>query len=1274
MLTIYKASAGSGKTYRLTRDYITMLLGVPEQQDTDAGTPAPIRLNHRDIRGFEERNRHRGILAITFTNKATQEMKDRIVGELDRLRNITPDLWERRNDPALTKEQKKALSYAPYLIEGGEDFSGFGCTVQQLSETAGRALRQLLLDYGHFNVSTIDSFFQTVLRNLAYELDQPGDYEVTLDDNAVVTESVRMMIDDFNCGRVTGESSAELHTLFRNIMTDNRDRGKDVNLFNTRRGLFKEIVGYARNIFDEQFHEFSGSMDAFIKDTDRIRAFDKTVRTMLADARVALCDEARAVLDWATRLAEEVTPNKDGKTLTPKIYSLLEACGAYRAGDDKRRLPLPDLNKLGDQVLLKSAVKIAEAGTDKASAQDIKSFLNAILYADCLKCMDTDSLLDDALPRIIRLCKKAVKASDLDLIVDNLPVYRIMGLIGAYIAAFREDNNVVILADTAEMLKSVMSDNGDVPFVYEKIGVRLKHFLIDEFQDTSKLQWRCLEPLITESLGYRNNSLIIGDEKQAIYRFRNSDSSLLHHDVPAHYGADAHVVTGDNPADNTNYRSCGDIVRFNNTLFRGLVTKAYPAVADEYSNVEQSVAPDLAGVPGYIKFVNMGKRPGADKKKKKSDPAPAEVAPAETRTDYQVMLAEIMRQHDAGYKYSKIAVLTDTNNQAGEAAQTLLAANIPVATEEALKLCKSPVINLIVSIMDAVSRVSSPTYTQPSRTEGTPYYRRHDLPVPDLVNTVETIYNRLVSPQSGQTVDGTRCEKPEMPSGPDCEKPETDSEAGISPQTRALEQALTILSDPGHTPASAPVELYRENPSTLVTLVEFIIDRYLTDEQRRTGAAFIAAFQDEVLQYTQTFSESLPAFLRWWQTSGQKISLSTPDSIDAVRVMTIHKSKGLEFECVHIPNASWSVGTVNAKDAEWVAAPQSLREAGFPEALFVRLPKRCALPDSIFRKDYLDEVRAVTLDDLNKTYVAYTRARTELCVYYTHGTGIGESLGPVMAGSTDGGNPDVYMDLSQHYSVATGDFEFGSPTSPAADAADDKADNKADNKTAVSNKGKKIDDEDIRIYTGVDGYRINTRIGRVITTIDSGLTLSTNTGDADTAEVATDMTDDGKRQARQALLEQAADRGTRIHAVMSRIHTTATVDRVLRGALKFGTLSTDDARMIRDFFDDVTLKPLLADWFDNVRTARNEVSYGYTDAERDEWMGRRIDRLVFRTDGGIDILDYKTTAPFDRLPEGEQRDQTAQLQEYMRHISGMYPGRRVRAYLLYLPTRQVHRV
>lgn len=1228
MLTIYKASAGSGKTYTLTRDYITTLLGVPERQpDNDASQQGQsIRLNHRDIRGYEERNRHRAILAITFTNKATEEMKGRIVSELDKLRKLNADLYRNRNDRTLTDDQKKSLGYAPYLIDGdNENFPGFGCSPEQLRDTAARALQQLLLDYSHFNVSTIDSFFQLVLRNLAYELDQPGDYEVTLDNQTVVSESVRMMIDDFNCGRTNNDETAELQDLFRNIMTDRRNRGQDVNLFNTKRGLFKEIVGYAANIFDERFRACAETMNPLLNDRTRLHAFEQTADTELKSARADMCDQARLLLDFVLDLGKEVTPNKKGQTVTSTILSFLDKFGANAISDEqKKKTGAPDLAYLCEQVILQNSMAVAAGADDDKILADLAK---KILYADCLKQTDTASLGQSIAQHIMRLYHKARYVADLELITDHLHVYRIMGIIGRYIADFRQENNVIILDDTVQMLKSVISDPAGVPFVYEKIGVTLKHFLIDEFQDTSRLQWQCLRPLIDEGLSYRHNSLIIGDEKQAIYRFRNSDSSLLHTDVPAYYRNQARVVSGNDPTHNTNYRSSAAIVRFNNTLFRRLVTQAYPAVADEYSNVEQSIPAALRQAPGYIRFINT---------KTNSDTT---AEGTEDDTKFKTLVAEIKRQHASGYPYRKIAVLTNTNDQATDAAQVLLANDIPVATEEALKLGKSPALNLIVSVMTAVSRMSAPQHISTDRYAETPYFRHRDMDVLELINTMETQYNAMMHANADPA----------------------------SAPTLALQKALTQLSDRNAETSSEIRNLYRENASTLVTLVEFIVDRYLTLQQRNSAAAFIAAFQDEVLNFTTTFSDSLPAFLRWWQTKGQNISLSTPDGTDAVNVMTIHKSKGLEFACVHIPEASWDIGKISTKNAGWIQTPQKLRQAGFPDCIYIKLTKSCGLPGSLFKQEYDNEVRAVMLDDLNKTYVAYTRPKSELTVYFNPETGIGKQLCMVMSAPSTDTDSDIYIPLERYYCNETKEFVYGEPTlyTPDKEEADKQAQN--DDKDDADKH------EDHRIYSAIDGYNINTRTGRVITTIDSALNLLPGDDDDTDRQIAVDMTAEDKREAKRAI---AADRGTRIHAVLNRISCTAVINRVLKNAVKFGSISNSDADLIRNFFNDPKLKPYFSHWFDDMACGRNEVTYTYrtNGPHPDKMHTQRIDRLVFRKDGKIDILDYKTTAPLEQLPEEQQQEQLAQMHEYMRHIARMYPHATVRAYLLYLHARQIRQV
>ena len=219
MLTIYKASAGSVKTYTLAYEYIKMLLGINPRT---YGRDMHYILNAGPHR---QPNKHREILAITFTNAATDEMKRRIIRELNRLATSAPD-----------------AEYTARLL------AEYGCTQPQLADAARKALAEMLFDYGGFNVSTIDSFFQTVLRTFSREVDHQGDYELTLDTEDTIKMGVAEMLDELNYSPVS--SPRPLREWIRNFALAKMEEGTGYNFFERDGRILSGLTNFIRSAMD----------------------------------------------------------------------------------------------------------------------------------------------------------------------------------------------------------------------------------------------------------------------------------------------------------------------------------------------------------------------------------------------------------------------------------------------------------------------------------------------------------------------------------------------------------------------------------------------------------------------------------------------------------------------------------------------------------------------------------------------------------------------------------------------------------------------------------------------------------------------------------------------------------------------------------------------------------------------------------------------------------------------------------------------------------------
>ena len=1078
MLTIYKASAGSGKTYTLAYEYIQALLCI--KNPNTGGTR--LNLPKYAPAGDENTNRHRGILAITFTNKATAEMKRRIIKELDALSTIPDD---KKND----------APYADKLCRLT------GCTRADLAEAAGGALRQLLNDYGNFNVSTIDSFFQRVLRTFARELDRQGDFAVEINDIYAITTAVGMMLDCFNYEE---NNLAELSRWLEKFIAAQIDEGHKASFFNRDSPVHANLVELVANICKEKFKKYSHAMREYLADDDRpMHRLEK-----------ALAQRKSEILDHMEHEAAHVMAtiaDTDEKGFNSIIIRLIKDCFATRTQPSSK------------DIFGAKALKAAEGD---GSAVIVKKYFKGT---------------DAHIHAILNLMAQAVPLfSEYFLIIKIQNSLNQLGLLAnawAFLDRFHAENNTILLSDTNDMLSRII-DGQEMPFIYERLGVELHHFLIDEFQDTSEMQWINLKPLVTNSLAEKYDSLIIGDEKQSIYRFRNSEPSLLHHRVADDRDFAGHnQIKGAAPGENTNWRSSAHIVSFNNSLFTMLASaREVPG----FENVVQEISGPNKNFSGYVRFI-------PDTNCTDGDPL-------------EEMARQIRRQHDqGGYQWKQIAVLAAKNDELGTAISHLLEhhPDIPVLSDEAMYLRRSQSVRMIVSILkfiDNETRASEPTTDNDKKK----YASAEDIAM--MMSRYEYFRNLGL-----------------------------ESEA-------ALQAAIKGATETGQAPAPdglTTIDAHR-SPS-LVALVETIITEMLTPSQRRQQSAYIAAFQDYVLEFCSKYNPSVHRFLQWWEES-PKLTIPAGSDVDAVRFMTVHKSKGLEFECVLIPFGSWP--DVNAKSMQWIPArpcedlprpllptiPPSL----MPPAINITMDTECSLPCSPLYGLYKADEKARQTDTLNMTYVAYTRAVAELIVCYKPTHGIGKSLTPAFTSlQLDG------------LTIKDGELTYGSPT-------------------RLADRHKPLP-ADATGSTILIDYDVTARHDiHALISLDSALDTDS---DIDDTEI-TDTDTNTKADTQTSLLMM--QRGVVLHDIMARIHTTDDISQAVENVARRISLGDDDTRRLHDTVTEAfrTHPDMMARWFSPDTQVLSEQPIYIP--ERDQT--RRPDRIVLYPDGSVDIIDYKFTS------------------------------------------------
>ena len=882
MLKIIKASAGSGKTYTLALEYITLLLG---EKDKETGA---YRLAETEGREY-----HRHILAVTFTNKATEEMKERIIKELA----VLAGYWEDGK--------------SPYL---GTLCSRFGVEEGKVRQAAGRALGELLFDYTNFNVSTIDSFFQIILRTFAGEIDVPYDYNIELNEKYAMEVGIR----DFLSRLRRNYSKADNPVVgwLNKYVSEKINEGSGWNIFSSIASpqlgsgdLFK----FASVINTEQYRKAGREMAEYFapEGGGNVARFQQAVGGMVTRCCNGIADAARRAL--------QIIDNRGVRDFmmgTGAAAMIVRMAGGADCVKDEKPDNVLKYMAQPEKVLKKMAKAPA---LREAVIGSIAPELELIgrLYAEYLLLGNTNR---------------------------NIYMLGLLGGISGSVGQFRKDNNLILLSDTNELLNDIISEE-DTPFIYERIGVWINNFLVDEFQDTSALQWQNFSPLLSNSLSSGNDNLIIGDEKQCIYRFRNSDPSLLQYKVKQQFGSRAEV----DGTKSTNWRSAPFVVKFNNTFFTMAAIRM--GVTDVYGNVVQMPNEKKRVDSGYVRVEILDP---PEKGSGGEDEAGGDDAGSSKFIDrvLERLPVELSAILDRGYRQSDVAILVNTNTEGAAVIKRLLEYNLEpgavrnfkVISSDSLLLKNSPTVRLIISHLRYLGVAVE--------LRGGQKTDRQELEekIHRLLRQYEKYLNQGMQPEQAMEL------------------------AVTSPVSR--EEML------GEVDEFVPRDSQCHN---LVSVVERIIEKAVSPEARERENPFISALQDYVIEFSMRGVPGIRGFIDWWDRNCDKLSITSPAGVDAINVMTIHKSKGLEFPCVVIPFANWEM--CKHDDTLWFSRDEFLQAglfaadaaAAVPPLVPVKYYKQ--IDASLLAEAYGKRVTECVIDSLNKTYVAFTRAVDELHIF-----------------------------------------------------------------------------------------------------------------------------------------------------------------------------------------------------------------------------------------------------------------------------------------------------
>ena len=822
--SIYDASAGSGKTYALVKEYLKIILVAPKN---DA---------------------YRHILAITFTNKAVHEMKSRIVGSLSEFAKDEPS--------------SKAQDLMQDLATDTE------LSIIQIKTKSQQIIKHIIHNYAAFDISTIDKFTHKVIRAFAHDLNLPMTFEVTLDTENLLVEAVDAIIAQAG----EDETLTKLLIDFTMEKTDD-DKSWDIS---------REILETGRLVLNENNrNEITHFQDKSIAEFVEIKnKLAKTCKALEKES-VVFAEEALVLIEKneidtksfsAGHFPKHLLSIQEGK-FNPKNKT-------YHEFDD---------------------IKINKTAKDRAIIETI---------------------IPDLLQLLDKVYKTFEKINFYKAFLKNITPLSLLNTVSNELAKIQGEQNVLSISEFNAIIHREIQ-NQPAPFIYERLGERYRHFFIDEFQDTSEMQWQNLIPLIDNALsgqddfGVKGTLMIVGDPKQSIYRWRGGKAEQF-----------IELSKDQNPFNNPdkrlehlnkNYRSYSQIIKFNNDFFKLLSNEfEHPDYKDLYENHSHQKTNDKTG--GYVNISFIPKVETAEGDEEALD-----------KTDLYVLatLNTIQKSVQQGFQYKDIVILTRKRSQGIAIANYLTEQGIPLLSSETLMIQNATEVRLIIHLLKYLKN-SSDLESKANFLQYLAQNSQDKLPIHDFIAQGMALFQ------------------------------ETDFENWLM---------------------SFDVSLSFQNirKKSLYEAVETIIAKFLSPPEtsvlsKGVGNAYVQYFLDIVLERDIRNQAGISDFLSFWDKNAEKFSIPSPEGTNAVRIMTIHKSKGLEFPVVIFPFAEEDYNR-KPKDKLWLNAEE--QDFGLPKVLIDNSSAVEGFGEEA-AEVYNQKKQEELLDNINVLYVALTRAEEQL--------------------------------------------------------------------------------------------------------------------------------------------------------------------------------------------------------------------------------------------------------------------------------------------------------
>lgn len=817
-LQVLNASAGSGKTYSLVKEYVKLLI---------AEKGNPLRFSQ--------------IIAMTFTNKAALEMKTRIIQALDELSH--PEIY-------LNKSNE-------YAIEIGNEL---GIDPEEVHTRCRIVLKNILHRYEDFYVMTIDKFNLKLIRSFSRDLDLPNDFDVILNESEVIEQVVDLLLNQL------GKENVQMLTkMVLEYAKNNLDEGERWN-FRDQLIEFGKVLGSEK---DQRLLTKLLALDFSSARQKELRAeYDQLQDRFLHAAK-------KTYHNYCEQISNPNDLPGKGNTIRP-----IERLSEYTSFPEK-------------ELFTPAFLRTCDAEPPKGK------YFPASLRNELITLNEF----------YLELTAKAFAISSFLKNFYNMALLQYMAI---SLDSIKKDEQLIRISEFNKLISELVR-NEDAPFIYERLGTRFHHFLLDEFQDTSRLQWLNMVPLVHESLSNTNRNFIVGDPKQSIYRFKNGVAEQFVA-LPEIYNPEKDPIIerrsnyfkaeGHKGDLEFNWRSSPVIVNFNNTLFNALREDLPETSRSFYDSVTQK---PRSTKNGYIELISR-----------------------EEGDESEDLVPQIIEWIEAceqdGFRRGDICILSDLNFRANTWAIALTNAGYKVVSSESLLVQNEIKVKLIISYLkrrlnpssDSEKKRFAELFFRINHQEGYNSYRNYLEQRTSLKGTNYTFFN----------------------------------------------DELFIQEQFGGK------HLFFYKFENIYDLIEQF---YTLMKWNELNNPYLHHFADFAHDFELNKGPELKSFLAYYEEQKNKLAIQMPESDDAIRIMTIHKSKGLEFPVVIVPFLDFSV-TIK-KNSRFLLEASDL-------ILYSNLSQSSLIPE--VRQLNADEKSQIFTDKVNQCYVALTRPKERLYIMNIH--------------------------------------------------------------------------------------------------------------------------------------------------------------------------------------------------------------------------------------------------------------------------------------------------